>query len=907
MPVISEKYKNENSKQPTTICSLGADKIFRSPLEQFHKSFVAKRAMRTLFSLVGESKRDERKSFAFMLRHTFSGGANASNLQYWNRGVANEPAGDASTRCFDSKLLIPARIAKSSHTLTYFGQNLSTDDRRLEPMTNGDAVVYDEWKSPFNLQCMEDLSWNLNRYKVLPYGITGTAIQNKFTSGMQLPVAATEADGSFKQQDLYTSKYTEADDVVTFSPYLTPMPVLTDVVHAPRESESQMRTVLKTFAPANNEHNTHLGHYKAQISRGTLYSTFVNTCDSKLIVDLVVHSVKNNHAISGAAGKPTADKSVTKHIWDTYARNWKDRTDRNKSDFLIGKQDFKEFDVITDPKTKFLPSSCRLPKYTINSGHVVAGHNADHIHHGKIHDHEAPKFVEVERKQMTVMPGKRRTIAINLPAETWDPLKVTYGADPYVLLNELGYHLSWSVCGAKARTIIEPGEDNLAVGVKVIGQHHAPSTFKVIGRYYENVLPAVCIDPDNYDMLSLDIEAEYRVDESANVDVYSASFVDASARDVDGRYVRLHTDGEKRAKQSKLLTKRKIDKVQQDIEEAIDVEPAEINPQSPQGQHFDSTIAQVTPSDNAHTKTSKRFKKMQALAWFKKTGKVLFEHGSNLLHAAGMAEEKIVQAQNTLEQSIPYVRYMEAVFLMGVAIQSRNPALLETSGPLLVEGATAGGLEVSAAELTAFNAAADSNPTLVENIVPLLTDGEATAYIGEFPSFTEAQLNAIGTETELALPYGSTIGDMSLIDRRRLHDDGTEVVYVDHDPSTDGIQQPDSQAIDVNVTNFSSIQFVSGTSFYTNNSATVRTQAANILANMINQYRANPYTGSDSHADGPFWSNGVPIKVKFYPTNHMGGTYTAGYQIVGNGFIQLFVPGSTNEFAVKGADWSEVL
>ena len=601
MPVISEKHKKENSKQPTTICSLGADKIFRSPLEQFHKSFVAKRAMRTIFSLVGESQRDQRKSFAFMLRHTFSGGAAATNLQYWNRGIANEPAGDASQRCYDSKLLIPARIAKSNHYLDYFGQHLSTDDRKLEPMTTGNqpngAVIYDEWKSPFNLQSMEDLSWNLNRYKVLPYGISATAIQNQFTSGMQLPIQAAQVfpDGSFKQQDMYTSKFTGANSVKTFSPYLTPMPVLSDVVHAPRESESQMRTVLKAFAPADNAHNTYLGHYKAQISRGTLYTTFVNTCDSKLIVDLVVHSVKNNHAISGEAQRPYADKSVTKHIWDTYARNWKDRTDRNKSDFLIGKQDFQEFDVITDPKTKFLPSSCRLPKYTINKGHQAIEHALpEHPHHNKIHDHEAPKFVEADRKQMTVMPGKRRTIAINLPAETWDPLKVTYGVDPYVLLNELGYHLSWSVCGAKARTIIEPGQQHAEVGVKVIGQHHAPTTFKVIGRYYETVLPAACINPDNYDMLSLDIEAEYRVDESGDVNVYSASFVDASARDVDGRYVRLHVDGEKRAKETKAALKRKRQKINDTIDERVEQHPAMPSEDTPEGQQA-TNLAEVTP------------------------------------------------------------------------------------------------------------------------------------------------------------------------------------------------------------------------------------------------------------------------------------------------------------------------
>lgn len=611
--VRSDNSKKSSAKQPSTVCSIGTNDRLRSSIEQFNRSFVGKRVLKTSFVLSGESKRDYRKVFTNLLRHTYHAGT-----------VENPWVKDPNL-----DLLMPRRIQDKNHTVTYNGVPISTDEIQLEP----DGEVVDqvrEFKSPYSLQFMEDLSWNLNRRKCLPYGLV-VSQQNHFTlndpynlspvtmgfnveGGQANPVPIYGNPAVGMGMGFVKTGVVDAENTVTQleSDKLVSEPLLTDVLHNFTLGQSQMRTLCaylndrhfkqyngaddNTAIAARWQPKHAIGKYHAQIQSGAAYYTFVNTSDSDMIVDMVVHKIKEGMAVT-----ETTD-TLTKRILEHYGENWMDKRIRSANNDLmndfqgIGK--FRPDDIYLNPKVKFLPASLRL-NHRNSVKAIKAGQNVlAKYRHGaelgdadgtpaekelaavdsfnpegkwgqefqtRLQDFSSPPFVDVYRQQIVVLAGKRKTLTLRLPSKSYDPTQAVYSIgqnnenELAAVMNEHGYHVTFGVTGKKARTVIEPQDgvnpEVVKMGSKVVGVHHAPTSFKVIGRYYESIIPAVCVLPDNYTEQSLDIEpdiAEFRDDPK----MYSALFNDVTTRDHDGRYIRLGVDGgSTKATQSKLIAK----------------------------------------------------------------------------------------------------------------------------------------------------------------------------------------------------------------------------------------------------------------------------------------------------------------------------------------------------------------
>lgn len=613
--VKSDNSKLSSAKQPSTICSIGDNDRLRSSIEQFNRSFVAKRVLKTSFLLSGESKRDYRKVFANCLRHTYH------NPKVDGRDWPTNPNND---------ILCPRRLQNKNHYIEYNGINVSTDEIKLDD--SEDQVR--EFKSPYSLQFMEDLSWNLNRRKCLPYGLV-VSQQNHFT--LNTPQSYDVSLMGYAQQDnsaLALPIYGDLNDkfgngfakvrkisngatnIQVESDKLVSEPLLTDVSHDFTAGQSQMRKLLSylndrhfkeyTADVANPSVNAKwqpkhaVGKYHAQIQSGAAYYTFVNTGDSDMIVDMVVHKIKDGMAVT----EHTEMDNLTMKILLHYGENWMDKRIRAANNDLyndtISMGSYRPDDVYINPKVKFLPSSLRLNhRNTVKATPagrdvLVKYRHADELGNAdipdpaqqelaakegfnpegkwgqefgyRLEDLSSPPFVDVYREQIIVKAGKRKTLTLRLPSKSYDPTQAVYSTTAYEdglsgVMNEHGYHVTFGVTGKKARTIVEPeaevgvNPEVIKMGSKMIGVHHAATSFKVIGRYYESIIPAVCVAPDNYSEQSLDLEpdvAQYMNEPR----MYSALFNDVTSRDVDGRYIRLGTDGTStKAQQTRLIAK----------------------------------------------------------------------------------------------------------------------------------------------------------------------------------------------------------------------------------------------------------------------------------------------------------------------------------------------------------------
>ena len=809
--IRSEPSKKVSAKQPTTICSIGTSDRLRSPIEQFNRSFVGKRVLKTSFLLSGQSKRDTRKCFANIFRHTYHSVDGA--VHPWNEGK-------------DFDLLMPRRILNPKHQLRFNGLPISTDEVQLDheyPDADGNEVqtpveqIREFW-SPYNLQELENLSWNLNRRKCLPYGLN-VSQQNAWTLNQDInfnPAQVASGDGSslygpapIAQQGFSFVKGKIAVNAAThfMSDKLVSEPMLTDVAHSHDEGESNMRKILKLFterhtkeydsandsiinkANANFQPKHEIGKYYAQISSGAVYYTFENTGDTDMIVDMVVHKIKDGMGVGdNVAGR------ITDRILDHYGENWMDKRIRGKLDEFADLDSYRPDDVYLNPKVKFLPSSLRL-NHNITANAVKAGanvmvkyrtgdegqggadaasQNAQAVeafnpggkwgaeYRERMMDLTTPPFTDVYRQQIFVMAGKRKTLALRLPAKAYNPLQSVYTsggrtADTSVLLNEHGYHVTFGITGKKARTVIEPQEVDAVqlirgIGSKVIGVHHAATSFKIRGRYYESIVPAVCIEPHHYDEQSLDLE----VDIAAMHDdkrIYSAAFNDMTSRDVDGRYIRLGIDGEMtKANQARFISKANEQRDQRSraarTEEQLDEDVFDMET-TPDGGG--------TPT-NLGTSLGSKFDQEGMGSAQKKAKR------SKALKTLDKARRKAAQFAVSVTDSVEWA----GDWING---HPHTVGLLKAG----IEG---------------IIALATSNPTLAAKAA--IDSGVSVAQIEDIKEELMDDVSVIYDNTDLDTVKLHTVSNK----RRRLLEDDYQPVYVDEDPDTEGIQD---NADDVNI------------------------------------------------------------------------------------------------------------
>lgn len=641
--MFSDPKRAKAVKLPTTTCSLGSNDRIRSTLEHFHRTFVSKRNFQSSFVFSGESSRDKRKVFSGVFRHTWHNNAGQSHPGGYDE-EGNELVAPGTDWYKDPStnmdILLPRRFLDPNHFLSFNGVGVRTDEVRLNESYPSSALInypdpvpplpdsnVREFWAPYNMQMMETMSWNLNRYKVLPYGLEASQAQQWAFNGVSQFDTLRSGFRFIKGEYPTDTHYNASSNVdpVSYSvqsSHLTSLPVLTDLhyhqtgvsnvvkllANINRRSPHPIRdnwsnTLDPTYSASsadvataqasNVETYTHedtpvnsVGKYHSQISSGIVYYTFSNTGDSKITVDLVVHKIKEDEALTYEDGT-----TITQRIVQHYGENWMDRRIRDKDQNFVDTSDipdkkFSPMDVYLNPKVKFMPTSCRISKYpdvvgtAVGTDHSVAysvpneqsGTSYGMVSTKRIVDHgKSPAFIDIFRKQVVIPAGKRKTIAIRMPAKSYDPTKSLYSESPNgleagsIILNDHGYHLLFGVSGEKMRTIIDPTIQQQAAGAgpRVVGQHHSPSSFKVLGRYYETILPSVCINPDNNFEQNVSIETDVmpRFDDDAqDVDenftglrgfgediekrIFSATYADKTQREVIGRYVRTLIDGQ---------------------------------------------------------------------------------------------------------------------------------------------------------------------------------------------------------------------------------------------------------------------------------------------------------------------------------------------------------------------------
>lgn len=786
--IYAEPKKKQKAKQPTTVCSLGSGDRLRSSIEQFNRSFVGKQVLKSSFSLSGVSKRDQRCVFSNIIRHTYH--SSSAQLDHWNRDEASYATGYGNQPL---DIAAPRRLIDAGHTLEFNGVQISTDEIRLGEQYDGEEGGYDtprEFWMPYNLQCMEDISWNLNRRKCLPYGVS-VSQQNNYTYNPQLlgnietfPVYGTglqPASGfalvkqSTNTQGVVTEKY--LSDKLVSEPLLTDV----DITKGLSDGESQCRKLLRllnlrpyktqTLEAANTTPWNAVGKYHTQLSNGVVYYTFSNTGDVDQIVDMVVHKFKDKTGVAEKAGT-----TITQRILDHYGENWMDARVRQHNQDLYAyvdkQQGYRPDDVYYNPKVKFLPSSLRLGRAEHQTQTLQVGLDRTINYSGdQGHDEEqgrkgvefnshfqefanSPPFVDVYRQQVIVQAGKRKTIALRLPAKSYDPTKHASMQGPRdttsILLNEHGFHVTFGVCGKKARTIIEPSEEPNDIvaqqGAKVIGVHHAPSSFKLIGRYYETVIPAVCVDPEIFNEVDMKLDldvAAYQDDPR----MQSATFNDGTNRDVIGRYTRLLVDGQAtRAAALKQLsnfmssaTSKAETSENMEVQHSIKQEQDDAG----LGVTVDSYLSSLASTDLPSGTSEEQ-------------AKLAEEYGFNLMSHLDHQVSSFKRAAAFLGDTIPSAK----------AWYDGSPVTVKTIydfGEFLVNSRT-GDKAKAAEKLSGLN---------LENMADIWQEQKA-AFPGFYTDFQNAAVTYMNTPVK---------------QRRRLTESGTEVVAVDGDTTQAGIQQ----------------------------------------------------------------------------------------------------------------------
>ena len=886
MPVMfSDPKKAKSEKLPTTTCSLGGNDRIRSTLEHFHRTFVSKRNFQSSFVLSGTSNRDRRKCFSSLFRHTIHNSQLETNAdQAWFMNSNRD-------------MLLPRRVIEPNHHLMYNGVGVKTDEIRLDehyPHSGDDDIPNEvskytpqmvrEFVAPYSMQMLETMSWNLNRHKVLPYGLSasqqaqftfnGHSTFDTFRSGFRMLKAASN----------YGDSNTVAPTNIQYeSNMLTASPVLCDldykfegtspVVHALRmmnqrypkpvldNLDTQLQTDLYDEAqgteqdpypsivdgvrqtnlgiapveanPLMTPHNQ-IGTYHCQLSSGIAYYTFSNTGDSKLIVDMVVHKMKE-----GMAAMQGENDNLTSRILKHYGEIWMDKRIRKRDQLYVDtftdpEKQFAPSDIYLNPKVKFMPASCRLPdrETKIELGHrlinrdeiVYPDHNLKGINgfvagtqHQAAVDMTNPPFVDIFRKQVYIPAGKRKTIAIRFPAKSYDPSRAVYTEgvqDTHsVILNEHGYHILFGVTGEKTRTIIDPTVQQQAAGIgpRVVGQHNAPTSFKVLGRYYETVLPAVCIDPDNNFEQSVSCEMDVLpsfADQSENdgtagqqrfVDniekrIFSATYADATQREVIGRYVRRLIDGQTtRAAQQEAEENEESEYNQMELASGYDDSTTDI---SNLPDVVDIPEARLLSERSVATEIYRQITtETIQTAYPAPEHCESYEHqGQQFLNAMNKAVTRFI---TRLPRTISWVRkyisgtektveMLSDVLTHLCAFTTSHPKLCATAQAL--SGVPPGTIEGFCA---AFNAAKTATINKFKNsaeLVQLLGNTYSSSQWGAGSAITQSDIDTAVTSLVNNFNPFKLFTGLKQVKHRRLADDGTAITYVDTDDATAGIQ-----------------------------------------------------------------------------------------------------------------------
>ncbi len=342
----------DTRKLPTTDCGLGKSDKLSSPYATFLGRFKAKRSIATNWHHTGSSEMNKRSMFTYMFRHCVS---------LPNPAAVLSPAtADIKKAAVDGVITISS-AEKQVATGAYDGQAAPTPDNKAT------------WYSPYALRELETVSWNINNFKLKPYqpGVYSAAAE-------YLPGRVNKDDIGFNADDsLLTDKSVNPHVVHSDSTYQnaalglefyggTPYVAVRPNTQDEYLQDSIVRSTNRAIDSQTPEFSK-LGHYAVQLGQGHLYFTFVNTGDTTMLVDAVVHQAKKDTCVGAIYPIPTLPRDplgiknmndiIAKPYMVNYLTAHQANSDRKVSNYVRHAND-----VVQNPETKFLPTSYRLGK-----------------------------------------------------------------------------------------------------------------------------------------------------------------------------------------------------------------------------------------------------------------------------------------------------------------------------------------------------------------------------------------------------------------------------------------------------------------------------------------------------------------------------------------------------------------
>lgn len=520
----------------TTTARLGTSDRLRSPFETLMGRFRACRRLATAWHHRGSSETNKREVFTYVFRHCIT-----------------IPPSDAVLSPQSSTI---SKQAPDEQTITL---------KSAEKSVNG--PVGNVWYSPYCLKELETVSWNINNFKLQPIAtglyldssegelpgrvlkdeVTGNEDDN-LTEGKSIRVLPTDHGPTFFNNQRYSSH------------------------RQPGDENAQDSVVRSTSLAATGQRGKHddIGRYNVQLGRGDLSFTFVNTGDTTMIVDAVVHRAKEGEifhpfnfstlsSVSAQFNPGDIQSEITEPYEVNYLAYHTSNQDRKVSDYVR-----ERTDVVVNPEVKFLPTSYRLSKIpssitpsTENGGVLTNEEQLTTINtteNGELVStvvKEAlapPTFIDVQRKRIVIGPNQRKTLHLIMPAEHYDPTSSYYNG----VFNDHGFAVTFGVTGKTAKVVVPAGLD---VGVaaqarssQFVGRTAAATSFHIFGSESQVIYPVHLSEKDDYaSQINRLADPQLLSGQKYTRDglklLQEAVYAGPSGRQIDGRYAFLLTDG----------------------------------------------------------------------------------------------------------------------------------------------------------------------------------------------------------------------------------------------------------------------------------------------------------------------------------------------------------------------------
>ena len=548
-------------------CAIGKSDSLISPLTGFMNRFKAKRIRNTSWHHSAQSGLNQRYSFTYVFRHN----VRSPEHQQVLAPASNQIEGVATTEVNINSLEGVGLKGEWVQDLGIFtgGDNLVHWNQGVP-----DKTFY----SPFCLQELEQLSWNINNFKLVPAKL-GYSNHSFPTPGGPGYGSNATLDSDIQDQ-LNVDSFGISKQTQTNTDFTIPSPLdqfdfdFADAISSAGMSQSFTLLKNQAYQPVVRTGNgtalmdgvdmgssfrrfnakvgaqdalADYGKYKCQLGVGKLTFTFVNTGDTTMIVDMVVHKVKEDQSMyqltptnyntmrfDGIPGDPSSPNDIHSGIVAPYKTNYEDYHNREQ-DRVMSTYIRKGEDVVSDPKVKFLPTSYRTP---VRAQHK-SSNTGEPMRTMQVTQPDGPVFVDIQRQHITVPSNSRKTIIVHLPARQYDPASYNYNC----VLNELGYAVTFGITGKTTRVAL-PSEfqDTVgAVAARYMGRQAAPTSFHIYGHEMETVMPCALFEKEDYESNNARLAP---LGTSSNLQ--SVVYNPPTNRQEEGRYAAMQIDNQGR-------------------------------------------------------------------------------------------------------------------------------------------------------------------------------------------------------------------------------------------------------------------------------------------------------------------------------------------------------------------------